>query len=63
MSNWMKNTRTWLGLDSEPYYEDEYGDPDDEYLDEDEEYYDDAPVPPTRDGSVIGSEESTRTIS
>lgn len=48
MSNWMKNTRTWLGLDSEPYYEDEYGDPDDEYLDEDEEYYDDAPVPPTR---------------
>lgn len=48
MSNWMKNTRTWLGLDSEPYYEDEYGDPDDEYLDDDEEYYDDAPVQPTR---------------
>ncbi len=44
MSNWMKNTRTWLGLDSEPYYEDEYGDPGDEYLDDDEDYYDDAPA-------------------
>ena len=33
MSNWMKNTRTWLGLGSDPYYENEYGDPgyDDEY--------------------------------
>lgn len=33
MSNWMKNTRTWLGLGNDPYYEDEYGDPgyDDEY--------------------------------
>jgi cell division inhibitor SepF len=30
MSNWMKNTRTWLGLGSEPYEED-YGDPGDEY--------------------------------
>lgn len=27
MSNWMKNTRTWLGLGNDPYYEDEYGDP------------------------------------
>jgi cell division inhibitor SepF len=27
MSNWMKNTRTWLGLGTESYY-DEYGDPD-----------------------------------
>ncbi len=37
MSNWMKNTRTWLGLGNEPYYDDEYGDPgsyDDEYVDE-----------------------------
>ena len=36
MSNWMKNTRTWLGLGNEPYYEDEYGDPgyDDDYVDE-----------------------------
>jgi len=35
MSNWMKNTRTWLGLGNDPYYEDEYGDPgyDDEYGD------------------------------
>lgn len=33
MSNWMKNTRTWLGLGNDPYYEDEYGDPgyEDEY--------------------------------
>lgn len=48
MSNWMKNTRTWLGLDSEPYYEDEYGDPGDEYLDDDEDYYDDTPAAPQR---------------
>ncbi len=37
MSNWMKNTRTWLGLGNEPYYEDEYGEPGDEY----DEVYDD----------------------
>lgn len=39
MSNWMKNTRTWLGLGNEPYDVDEYGDPidDEEYLDEFEE--------------------------
>lgn len=37
MSNWMKNTRTWLGLGNEPYYDDEYGDPDlegDDYIDD-----------------------------
>jgi cell division inhibitor SepF len=36
MSNWMKNTRTWLGLGNEAYYDDEYGDPgyDDDYVDE-----------------------------
>ena len=36
MSNWMKNTRTWLGLGNDPYYEDEYGDPgyEDEYDDD-----------------------------
>ncbi|MEI7887078.1 MAG: cell division protein SepF [Actinomycetes bacterium] len=36
MSNWMKNTKTWLGLGNDPYYEDEYGDPgsDEEYEDE-----------------------------
>jgi cell division inhibitor SepF len=39
MSNWMKNTRTWLGLGNEPYYEDEYADPDDDYDD-----YEDEPV-------------------
>lgn len=34
MSNWLKNTRTWLGLGDEPY-DDEYGDPeyDDGYAD------------------------------
>jgi cell division inhibitor SepF len=40
MSNWMKNTRTWLGLGNDPYYDDEYGDPgqgDDDYDDEPEE--------------------------
>jgi cell division inhibitor SepF len=36
MSNWLKNTRTWLGLGDEPY-DDEYGDP--EY---DDPGYDDA---------------------
>jgi cell division inhibitor SepF len=30
MSNFMKNARTWLGLGNDPYYDDEYGDPDDE---------------------------------
>jgi cell division inhibitor SepF len=36
----MKNTRTWLGLGNDPYYDDEYGDPgqgDDDYFDEPEE--------------------------
>lgn len=28
MSNFMKNARTWLGLGNDPYYADEYGDPD-----------------------------------
>lgn len=46
MSNWMKNTRTWLGLGNEPYYEDEYGEPDDEYYEDDE--YEDEPVEPQR---------------
>lgn len=26
MSNWMKSTKSWLGLGAEPYYEDEYED-------------------------------------
>jgi len=46
MSNWMKNTRTWLGLGNDPYYDDEYGDPgyDDEYGEAGYEAEDDAPV-------------------
>ena len=45
MSNWMKNTRTWLGLGNEPYYEDEYGEPGDEYDEyDDEDYVDDEPA-------------------
>ena len=44
MSNWMKNTRTWLGLGNEPYYEDEYGEPGDEYDDYDEDYVDEEPA-------------------
>ncbi len=48
MSNWMKNTKTWLGLGNDPYYEDEYGDPgsEDEY--EDAEYEEDDFVEPER---------------
>jgi cell division inhibitor SepF len=34
MSNFMKNAKNWLGLGADPYYDDEYGDPDDTYLDE-----------------------------
>lgn len=41
MANWVKNTRTWLGLSNESHYDD-YGDPD-EYEDDPEEY-DDRPV-------------------
>lgn len=41
MSNWMKNARTWLGLGTEDFYEEDFGDPadagyDDEYFDEPE---------------------------
>jgi cell division inhibitor SepF len=39
MSNFMKSARSWLGLGNDPYYEDEYGDPDEGY---DDEYDDDA---------------------
>ncbi len=44
MSNWMKNTRTWLGLGNEPYYEDEYGEPGDDYDDYDEDYVEEEPA-------------------
>ena len=49
MSNFMKNARTWLGLGNDPYYEDEYGDPDyDEDVDlepVEEDVVDVAPAP------------------
>jgi cell division inhibitor SepF len=45
MSNFMKNARTWLGLGSDPYYDDEYGDPDDEDYGPADDFDDeDAPV-------------------
>ena len=46
MSNWMKNTRTWLGLGSDPYYEDEYGDPgyEDDYDDDRDDVVEERPV-------------------
>jgi cell division inhibitor SepF len=55
MSNWMKNTRTWLGLGNEPYYDDEYGEPDDGY---DDEYYDDQ-----FDDEPVEPQRPTRTVS
>ena len=48
MSNWMKNTKTWLGLGNDPYYEDEYGDPGSEEDYEDEEYLDQDDSEPER---------------
>ena len=47
MSNFMKSARSWLGLGNDPYYEDEYGDPD--YDEEDE---DDRLCPPGRGASA-----------
>lgn len=46
MSNWMKNTRTWLGLGNDPYYEDEYGDPgyEDDYDDLDDDLVEEPPA-------------------
>jgi cell division inhibitor SepF len=48
MSNFMKNARTWLGLGNDPYYDDEYGDPDDDdhVAPADEFGDDDEPVAP-----------------
>lgn len=34
MSSFMRNAKNWLGLGTDPYYEDEYGDPEDTYVDE-----------------------------
>ncbi|MEX0768541.1 MAG: cell division protein SepF [Microthrixaceae bacterium] len=70
MSNWMKNTKTWLGLGNDPYYEDEYGDPDveEEYEDSDltEGGYEEPERQPARSssqsrGAVRAVPSSTRT--
>jgi len=76
MSNWMKNTRTWLGLGNEPYYDDEYGEPGEDHdEDYDDGYVDDelAPAPSPRaraaaassavaSGGSRGSRTSVRTM-
>ena len=59
MSNWMKNTRTWLGLGNEPYYEDEYGDPGDDYDDYDEDFVEEEPAP-TRTRAAAAAPRSSR---
>ena len=61
MSNWMKNTRTWLGLGNDPYYEDEYGDPgyEDEYEDELDDVVDE---PAVRPAPVRGSGRAVRSV-
>lgn len=45
MSNWMRSTKTWLGLGNEEYYDDEYEDTvyDDDYVDEIDEPLDRSP--------------------
>ena len=58
MSNWMKNTRTWLGLGNDPYYDDEYGDPAyDDGVDDGDYYYDDDPVS-VADDTVVAPDEA-----
>lgn len=67
MSNWMKNTRTWLGLGNEPYYEDEYGEPGDEYDEyDDEDFVDDEPAAAPRARAAAApraSRSSVRSVS
>ena len=67
MSNWMKNTRTWLGLGNEPYYDDEYGEPGDEYDEyDDEEFVDDEPAAAPRARAAAAprpSRSSVRSVS
>lgn len=60
MSNFMRNAKNWLGLGTDPYYEDEYGDPDDEYVDEPVEEDDDRQRPAARPRrtSAVGSASS-----
>jgi cell division inhibitor SepF len=60
MSNFMKNARTWLGLGNDPYYEDEYGDPDvDDDVDleplDDDDVVHAAPAPTPRPRAVPSS--------
>ncbi len=65
MSNWMKNTRTWLGLGNEPYYEDEYGEPGDDYEEyDDEDYVDDEPAaaPRSRAAAPRSARSSVRSV-
>lgn len=64
MSNWMRNTRTWLGLGNEPYYDDEYGEPGVDDLDEYDDYVDEEPVErpaPTR-ARATASRSSVRSV-
>jgi cell division inhibitor SepF len=63
MSNWMKNTRTWLGLGNEPYYDDEYGEPGDEYDEyDDEELVDDEPAAAPRARAAAASRPSRSSV-
>lgn len=63
MSNWMKNTRTWLGLGNEPYYDDEYGDPGDEYDEyDDEDYVEEEPARPRAAAPRTSSRSSVRSV-
>jgi cell division inhibitor SepF len=62
MSNWMKNTRTWLGLGNEPYYDDEYGEPGDDYDDYDEDYVDDEPAAAPRARTAAAARPSRTSV-
>lgn len=62
MSNWMKNTRTWLGLGNEPYYDDEYGEPGDDYDDYDEDYVDDEPAAAPRARTAAAARPSRSSV-
>jgi cell division inhibitor SepF len=65
MSNWMKNTRTWLGLGNESYYDDEYGEPGEEYEDYDEDFVEDEPAAAPRARATTaprGGRSSVRTM-
>jgi cell division inhibitor SepF len=64
MSNFMKNARTWLGLGSDPYYDDDYADPDDDDLGPVDDYEDDdAPVAAVTPAPVPSAPRSRATAS